>query len=268
MKFLYPQGKSKALTFSYDDGQEYDKKLLEIFNKYNLKATFHLNTGMFGGVTERNENYITAEMVTDGLYEGHEIACHGKYHRDLPGLTKQQVILELLDDRKELERLTGKVTQGMSYAYGRYNGEVKDLAKSVGIKYSRTVNNTLDFFPPIDFMEWHPTCHHAQDIMEIGERFLNPPGYIDLPLMYVWGHSFEFGRSNNWEIMEAFAEKISGRDDIWYATNMEIYDYLTAIRSLEISVDGNIIHNPTATSVWMSADKGVVELASGETMKI
>mgnify|MGYP000249589046 CR=1 FL=1 len=50
MKFdlFYPQWKDRAVTFSYDDGQIFDRRLVDIFNKYNLKATFHLNSGTFG----------------------------------------------------------------------------------------------------------------------------------------------------------------------------------------------------------------------------
>ena len=35
-------GKNKAITFSYDDGVMQDIRLIEIFNKYNLKATFNI----------------------------------------------------------------------------------------------------------------------------------------------------------------------------------------------------------------------------------
>ena len=34
------QGKLKAVTFSFDDGVTQDKRLVEILNKYGLKATF------------------------------------------------------------------------------------------------------------------------------------------------------------------------------------------------------------------------------------
>ena len=49
MRFVYPQGKAKALTFSYDDAQHYDRELVPIFNKYGMKATFHLNSGTLDG---------------------------------------------------------------------------------------------------------------------------------------------------------------------------------------------------------------------------
>ena len=41
-------GKMKAVTFSYDDGVMQDVRLIEILDKYNLKATFNLNAGNFG----------------------------------------------------------------------------------------------------------------------------------------------------------------------------------------------------------------------------
>ena len=43
-RFLrFPEGKTKAVTFSYDDGPRFDLKLVQAFDKYNIKATFNLN---------------------------------------------------------------------------------------------------------------------------------------------------------------------------------------------------------------------------------
>ena len=44
----FPGGKHKVLTMSYDDGQIHDRRLIEIFNKYGIKGTFHLNSGLMG----------------------------------------------------------------------------------------------------------------------------------------------------------------------------------------------------------------------------
>jgi peptidoglycan/xylan/chitin deacetylase (PgdA/CDA1 family) len=41
-------GKKKALTFSYDDGVLQDIRLIELFNKYGMKATFNLNSEKLG----------------------------------------------------------------------------------------------------------------------------------------------------------------------------------------------------------------------------
>lgn len=39
-------GKQKAVTFSYDDGVCQDRRLVDMFNYYHVKATFNLNSGM------------------------------------------------------------------------------------------------------------------------------------------------------------------------------------------------------------------------------
>ena len=43
---VFPGSKFKVLTFSYDDGKIEDRRLVKLFNKFNLKATFNLNTGI------------------------------------------------------------------------------------------------------------------------------------------------------------------------------------------------------------------------------
>ena len=267
MRFVYPQGKAKALTFSYDDGQVFDRELVEIFNKYGMKGTFHLNSGCLEKAGEEKGVFILDSEVAT-LYAGHEVAVHGVEHRNLPTLSKHQIIMEIEEDRKALEALTGDFVQGMSYAFGSYSGEIIELIKPLGIKYSRTVNGTNGFFPPADFMAWHPTCHHDGPLEKLGEDFLNVPDYIELPLMYVWGHSFEFGYKKDFSVIEKFCEKMCGKEDIWYATNLEICDYIQAIRSLEFSADGKKVKNPTALSVWMNTAEGRVEVKPGEIKTI
>lgn len=262
MRFVYPRGMRKALTFSYDDGEIYDRRLAELLRSHGLKGTFHLNSGNLER-QEKGAHYVGVGELKQ-VYEGHEIACHGMEHRNPTILTKQQLLLELEDDRRELEKLTGQMIQGLSYAFGSYDQNVIEVAKTLGIKYSRTVNSTHGFFPPADFMQWHPTCHHDDRLLELGDSFLHVAEYYELPLMYVWGHSFEFGCSGDWGVIEAFAEKMAGKEDIWYATNMEICNYINAVRQQEFSADGGIMYNPTAVSVWVSEREEFIEVKPGE----
>lgn len=266
MRFVYPQGIRKALTFSYDDGQDFDRRLAELLRSHGMKGTFHLNSGKLG-LHRGDEVFVSAEEIKE-VYAGHEVACHGVQHRNLPSITRQQAVLEIREDRRRLEEITGSLVQGMSYAFGNYNSEIIQIAKSLGIKYSRTVNDTCGFFPPSDFMEWHPTCHHDNRLLELGDRFLDVAGFYELPVMYVWGHSFEFGRSGDWSVMEAFVDRMAGKEDIWYATNMEICTYVSAARQQEFSADGMTMHNPAAVSVWVKTEEGLLEVKPGETRYI
>ncbi|MCA0755038.1 polysaccharide deacetylase, partial [Paenibacillus sp. N4] len=61
----FPGGLSKAVVLSFDDGREQDRRLVQAFNRYGLKGTFHLNSGKFG-----QEGYISAEEAAD-LFRGH-----------------------------------------------------------------------------------------------------------------------------------------------------------------------------------------------------
>lgn len=265
MKYVYPQGKSKALTFSYDDGQAFDRRLVEILNRYGLKGTFHLNSGSLGIHMGFYETVDCEEIKM--LYEGHEVACHGKGHLDPWTLPVQQAGTEIGDDRRALERLCGKMVQGLSYAYGHYTELYTQTAKSLGIKYARTTEATGDFYLPADFMKWHPTCHHTEGFPEIAEHFLALEPFYELPLMYVWGHSFEFNADGGWEMLEETAQRLSGQEDIWYATNLEICNYVEAVRALEFSADGKEIYNPSAVSIWIR-EGSLYDGFSGELIEL
>jgi hypothetical protein len=210
---------------------------------------------------------VAAEELKE-VYKGHEIACHGVQHRNPPTITRQQMVLEIQEDRKTLERLTGQMVQGMSYAFGNYDREIIEIARALGIRYSRTVQDTCSFYPPADFMEWHPTCHHSNRLLELGDKFLDVPAFYELPVMYVWGHSFEFGWSGDWSVIEAFVDKMEGKEDIWYATNMEIYTYIQAVRDQQFSADGLTMYNPTAVTVWVSTKERLLEVKPGEARRI
>ena len=82
--------------------------------------------------------------------------------------------------------------------------------------------------------------------------------------MYVWGHSYEFNDANNWEVIEEFCEYMGGREDIWYATNIEIIDYMDAAKALKFSGNNELVYNPSAISVWLNVDdKKMVEVKGG-----
>lgn len=247
MKYYYPEGKKKALTFSYDDGQIHDLRLTEILRSHGLKGTFNLNSGTLAN--EDNSFFVNKNKLAE-IYAGHEIAIHGVEHKHLGNCTDPEIIAEVTNDRIGLEKLVGAPVQGMAYAYGAYDKHIMSLLKACGVKYSRTVGENPWFEVPKNFLEWDSTCHHDHDLMKKGEEFLNLPNYKELPLMYVWGHSFEFAGNNNWNVIEEFAEMMQDRDEIWYATNGEIYDYIQAIRRLEFSADSKMVKNPSTITVW------------------
>ena len=144
-------GKRKCITMSYDDGVESDKRLIEIFNKYGIKGTFHLNSGLMG-----KGNVIPADEVAQ-VYKNHEIAAHGVLHNSLTKLPMHNVPAEIHEDRRALEKIAGYPVRGMSYANGLLSDEVCKALHSCGIVYARTAASTKGWESPENFLKWNPT---------------------------------------------------------------------------------------------------------------
>lgn len=217
----------KAVTFSYDDGIEQDRRLVEIFNRYGMKCTFNLNTGI-----QKQESQFEIEGVhihrmnqkdIGDLYKGHEIALHGLTHAGPPELADEQFAKEFLQDAKNIERIYGKYPVGMAYAYGSYDQRVVDYLKSIGIRYGRTVGSTHGFDLPKEPMLLEATCHHNDEkLFDLAKQFLEAEPDDGKPMLfYIWGHSYEFDVNRNWDRIERLCDMLAGHEDIFYGTNAE-----------------------------------------------
>ncbi len=259
--YCFPKGKYKALTMSYDDGKPEDERLISIFNEYGIKGTFNLNAGLYDEIpSERLPKHRISE-----LYKGHEVATHAYTHPTLARCPLIKVAEEIGKDRAELEALTGGLVRGHAYPNGSCSKEIKEVLKTLGIAYGRVANAKADFSLPDDPYEWYPTCHHKDaTLMEKADFFVNFKKRWYLKLMYVWGHSYEFTKDNNWEIIEAFCKFVGDREDIWYATNIEIIDYMEVLHRLKFSANGDGVYNPSAQSAWLDIDENrIVEIPGG-----
>ncbi len=261
---LFPGGCDRCLTFSYDDGQIFDKRLVKIFNDHGMKATFNLNTRV-----DFNEPFVPQEEYRELYLEnGHEIACHTACHPFMERMPLEAMLEDIQENRKVLEAITGAPVKGMAYPFGTYSQEEIRLLRAAGIVYSRTVAATNGFHLPEDWMEWHPTCHHHEEnLFELAESFLKnrwPEGTV----FYVWGHSFNFERENNWDIIERFSDQMACKPNIWYATNMEIYQYISAYRALQFTQDCSSVYNPSALCVLIRTAAGDFEIAPGKLVRL
>ena len=226
-------GKLKAVTFSYDDGVTQDIKLIELLNKYNLKATFNINSDLLAkpGMLMREEQRIShykihPEQLAE-IYKDHEVAVHTLTHPRLTTLDDSEIIRQVEEDRKNLEKLVGYPVVGMAYPCGGENNDdrVAEIIKNnTKIKYCRTITNTDSFDIQDNLYRFNPNVYHIMEtdrLMEMGKNFiaLKP----DKPqIFYIWGHSYEFDFPNKWNEIEDFFKLISNRDDIFYGTNSEV----------------------------------------------
>lgn len=224
----------KFFTLSYDDGTVFDRRLVEILNRYGLKATFNLNSGLFGTKHElRWDKYAVDHSELEShevarLFQGHEIAAHTLTHPNLLEVSPEEAIRQVEEDRRNLSELCGYEVRGMAYpgGLGTSDALIAVLRKNTKIEYARTICSHQKFFLPENWMAWHPTQFHcAENLRDLGKAFLEAEAEEDL-LFYVWGHSYELEAFQAWDRIEAFCEMMAGHDDIIYATNIEVKDLI------------------------------------------
>ena len=110
---MFPGGKMKAFTLSYDDGVVQDIRLIDIMNKYGLKGTFNINAGLFqienaqrGKFDGRLKLSEAKDLYTDS---GHEIAIHGYVHKCLAKISEGEATYDVIHDREVLEKEFGGI---------------------------------------------------------------------------------------------------------------------------------------------------------------
>lgn len=269
----FPNGKAKALTLSYDDGVEQDIRLIEIMKENGLKGTFNINTGCYaseGKVYPEGQIHrrmSRSQSIAAYKNSGMEVAVHTLTHPYLEWEADNVCAYEVLQDRKNIEEDYGTITRGMAYPFGTYSDSVVATLKQCGIVYSRTVITTEKFDIPTDWLRLPTTCHHSNPrLMELAHNFAERKVERNPWLFYLWGHSYEFDQKNDWHVIEEFSEYIGNRDDIWYATNIEIFDYIAAYKQLLFSVDCKTVYNPTATTLYFEHRNKIYCIKPGETI--
>ena len=229
-------GKNKFITFSYDDGVTQDKRLIEIFNKYNLKATFNINSELLGQPGSLVRNGVRINHTKNNpedvkyIYDGHEVAVHTLTHPNLVNIEdEKEVLLQVEQDRVNLSELVGYEVEGMAYPCGGKNCDdrVADIIKNnTIIKYARTIDTTKSFELFGDLYQYKGTVYHHEDwdlLFDMGKKFLDLQ--TDTPkIFYIWGHAYEFDiYPKRWNLFDEFCKMISNRSDIFYGTNKEVF---------------------------------------------
>ena len=99
------------------------------------------------------------------------------------------------------------------------------IRKGTPIKYARTTATTGSFDMYEDLYQYKGSVYHHKGwdkLFDMAEEFINLK--TDTPkVFYIWGHAYEFDvYPERWQMFEEFCSMISGREDIFYGTNLEV----------------------------------------------
>ena len=295
---LYEGYTTKAAVFNYDDCVPSDIRMIELLNKYNMKGTFNLvGKNVLARLrseclaqTGKSDDASVFEFAKN-VYSGHEISSHTFNHYPAhlnPGEESEDSKGNKLvgaSTEAEVNDITSCVTYleenlgvddviGLAWpnGYGTkrddYESDLLPAMKNIGIKYARGAENG-SFSLPEDWYVWNSTCHH-RNAPTSAAAFISLENEGELKCFFNWGHTYEFDEhadddNLNWNMIEGVMQSLSG-DNIWFATNGDIYRYAEAVKKAEVT--DTEVKNKSDMTLYFNINGKNVEIAPGNSYKI
>lgn len=125
-----------SITFDAAWGSDKTMAILDILDKYEVKATFFL-VGFWV------DKY--PEMVQEIASRGHLIGNHSENHPHFNKLNKQQTALEVETAAEKITAITGEKVTYFRAPFGEYNDVLLSYLDSNGIKCIQWTVDTLDW---------------------------------------------------------------------------------------------------------------------------
>lgn len=267
---LFPGGRRKAFSVSYDDGVEQDVRFVELLNRYGLKGTFNLNSLLMerrfawthvSGLVVRRLPPETAAC----LYAGHEVASHTLTHPYMDSLSREEIMHQLSADRAKLQQLTGQAVSGFAVPFDYYSELIAGCARECGFEYARISEESGCFRAEDDAYHWRATVFHCSVEAEgLFRRFLDAEE--ELACFQLVGHTYDLDAGAMWDQIEALFAAVSGRDDVLPMTTLELVRYTKAMAAAEIG--GGVIRNRSSLPLWFDANGLICEVRPGETLAL
>ena len=229
----FPNGKTKVFNVTYDDGVLQDVRFVALLNKYNLKGTFNLNSGLMESEFEwtHESGRVIKRLSKDKavpLYQGHEIACHTLTHPYMHDLSEQEILHELQEDKANLEKLFGREVKGFAVPFDYYSERIENCVRQCGFSYARISQESRSFAPQTDYFNWKATVFHTDpELEQLTRQFIESDE--ELAIFQIVGHSYDLDVEELWDRIENVFRMIASHDDILPMTTIEIVELLRSL---------------------------------------
>jgi len=226
--------KKIIFTTSWDDGYSKDLKLANLLDKYGIKGTFYIP------IRSINKWLSVDDLRT--IAENHEIGAHTISHCILTETTMANARHEIIESKRQLERILNVKIDCFCYPNSKYNENIKTLVKNSGYLCARTIQRFC-FTLPNDLFQMGTTLqvlNFKRDFLSILKITKSPlssvRGVLDWEYLakllfdytlnkgevyHLWGHSWEIEKRGYWDKLENFLSYVAHRKNVEYLTNGE-----------------------------------------------
>ena len=218
----------KIFVFSFDDGTVHDIKMISILNKYGLKGTFNLNSGLTNFVWYNNGVAIYRLDLNEYkyIYDGHEVASHSLTHTHMTERSDEDVVYEAKQDIENLENIFQRKITSFAFPFSDFSQREIDLIKNnnelTNIRVSQ-IDTSFEF--PKDVYHIPFTAVTLKSATELFKAFKK----LDGGLFIFAGHSYDFYMNNSFDQLEQFVKELSKCKDIEVMTMQEMIEYIKTL---------------------------------------
>ena len=269
---FFPGWVRKSVSFTIDDGNiAMDEKFLSIVKPAGIKGTFNLCTPLKKNMSDadyrrfyhgyeianhcrRHPHAFSATRnptVTSRPFDEETADKKLAYPTDEEGfyrifsrtwnyfIATDDKYMSLVDDcTRELEAVFGKGSvRDYVWPFGdQANPALFERLASHGFRSIRAtgdVDDSTGFALPKDRMCWSYNASN-RSLRKIADKYALYPDDGELKLFCFGVHSIDFDRDENWDDLVYFCDTYGNRDDFWYASMGEIFDYEDAVRAIRI----------------------------------
>ena len=209
----------KIVCLSFDDGTIYDERFIPLLNKYGLKATLNLNSGLKDFVwyfADRPVRRLDLSKVVD-LYEGHEVASHSLTHPYFSSLSHEQVVQEVKEDIENLSSIFHRKISGFAFPFhDQTEDNIKTVRDNFDLEYIRYSYLSNEYMPKDRYHIPLNALYNDDDIYDKLEDFKK--NKLENSLFVIAGHSYEFEMRNEWERIEKLLSYLKESKEITVLT--------------------------------------------------
>lgn len=205
----------KIVSLSFDDGTIYDKRFIDLLNKYGLKATFNLNSGLDNFIWYYEDKPIRRLNLEESkdIYNGHEVASHSLTHPYFSSLDEKRQIQEVEEDILNLEKIFSRKIEGFAFPFiDQTEANIQVVKNNIDLKYIRCSIFTEKILPKDRYHVGINAMYDDKDIYEKLERYKS--NILPNSLFVIAGHSYEFEVKNDWEKIENLLKYLKENDDL------------------------------------------------------
>lgn len=236
------------ITTSWDDGHPLDLKLLDLLEKYNLKATFYIPI-------HNSENSVMGKNSMRTISDYQEIGGHTLNHTYLNSLNDTEAEYEISQCKIELEEIIGKEITAFCYPGGKFSNRDVSLVKKYGFLFGRTTRLLTCTKPSSNVMDTtiqmynHSsitllshcvknfnilTVHNNSYFLPFNKDFLKLAEYnllkdIDSKCVFhIWGHSWEIEKYNLWRPLEDLFKLLNSYQELTFLNNTDTWKSISS----------------------------------------